>query len=320
MNRIVCIGELLIDFICSDVDSGLVKGSNFIKKAGGAPANVSAAIAKLGGNATFAGKVGADAFGVFLNNTLEEVGVDTSMLMQDENSNTTLAFVSLASDGERDFIFNRGADEKLTFEDIDLDKFNDSKIIHFGSATGFLGGDLTETYFKLMELAKENNIFISFDPNYRVDLWKGNIQTFLDYSIKALKLADFAKVSDEEIQLISGKEDLKEGIDVLHEYGVKVICVTLGKEGTLISVKGEKAIVESVKITSVDSTGAGDAFVGGTLYKLAEFDNPKETIENLDNLKKVIGFANKVGAIVCTKYGAISSLPTLKEAENFGKE
>lgn len=320
MNKIICIGELLIDFICSDIDSGLVKGTNFIKKAGGAPANVSAAIAKLGGNASFAGKVGADEFGVFLNKTLEESGVDTSMLIQDKNENTTLAFVSLASDGERDFIFNRGADEKLELSEINMDKFETSKIVHFGSATGFLGGALTETYFKLMEIAKEKNMFISFDPNYRVDLWKNNLQTFLDYSIRSLKFADFAKLSDEEIQLISGKEDIEEGIDELHKYGVKTICVTLGKDGTLISVSGKKSVVASIKIKSIDSTGAGDAFVGGTLFKLADSENPKHTISDVNEMNNVISFANKVGAIVCTKYGAISSLPTLEEVQNFGKD
>lgn len=130
-NSVLCIGELLIDFICSDVNVSLVQGNNFVKKAGGAPANVTATISKLGGKALFAGKVGNDPFGIFLKEVLDEVKVDTSMLMFDKNSNTTLAFVSLKSDGERDFIFNRGADKLLRYEELDETKIKASKVIHF---------------------------------------------------------------------------------------------------------------------------------------------------------------------------------------------
>ncbi|NNU76303.1 carbohydrate kinase family protein, partial [Clostridium estertheticum] len=187
MNKILCIGELLIDFICSDINSGLTKGENFVKKAGGAPANVSAAISKLGGQAYFAGKVGNDNFGMFLKETLEEAGVDTSMLIFDKNSKTTLAFVSLNGDGERDFIFNRGADELLTFDELDRDKLKSFKIMHFGSATALLGGPSKETYLKTMELAFENEVFISFDPNYRIDLWKNRLSDFVEISKQCLK-------------------------------------------------------------------------------------------------------------------------------------
>ena len=152
-NKILCIGELLIDFICSDVNVGLDEGVNFVKKAGGAPANVSVAITKLGGKAYFAGKVGGDPFGVFLKNMLDENNVDTSMLVLDKASNTTLAFVSLKSNGERDFVFNRGADELHKLEELDENTVNSCGIIHFGSATALLGGPSKETYLRVMEIA-----------------------------------------------------------------------------------------------------------------------------------------------------------------------
>lgn len=315
-NSILCVGELLIDFICSDIDVSLIDGVNFVKKAGGAPANVGAAITKLGGCATFAGKVGNDPFGVFLKNTLEEVGVDTSMLIYDKAINTTFAYVSIKSDGERDFVFNRGADVNLKYEELDLDKIVQSKIIHFGSATAMLGGNLKDTYFKVMELAKKEGIFISFDPNYRVDLWKNRINEFTQISTECLKYADFVKVSDEELEIISGKDSIEDGIKEFHKLGAKIVAVTLGKEGTLISNGEESAIVGSIKIKSIDSTGAGDAFVGATLYKIAQIDNPKTLIENFEQIKDIIEFANKVGAIVCTKLGAIAALPTLKEVKD----
>ncbi|NMM63812.1 carbohydrate kinase [Clostridium sp. P21] len=314
-NSILCVGELLIDFICSDVNSTLSEGSNFVKKAGGAPANVTAAIAKLGGKALFAGKVGKDAFGVFLKDTLDQVNVDTSMLIMDENSNTTLAFVSLKSDGERDFIFNRGADGLLKYEELEEQKIKASKIIHFGSATALLGGKSKETYLKIMEVSKKENIFIAFDPNYRVDLWKGRDTEFIEVSKFCMKYADFVKVSDEEIKIISGTDDLNKGLEIFHKLGAKIVAVTLGKEGTLISNGKLCTTVSSIKIKSIDSTGAGDAFVGAFLYKTAKLEDPKSLIERFDKIEEITGFANKVGAIVCTKLGAIAALPTLKEIE-----
>lgn len=314
-NNILCVGELLIDFICSDVNSSLTEGTNFIKKAGGAPANVTAAISKLGGHASFAGKVGNDHFGVFLKNTLDSVGVDTSMLVLDNNSNTTLAFVSLKSDGERDFIFNRGADELLTYKELDKEKVYSSKIIHFGSATALLGGPSKVTYLEVMEKTKEKGTFISFDPNYRVDLWKNRLEEFVAISKKCLKYADFVKVSDEEIKIISGKESLEEGIKIFHKLGAKVIAVTLGKDGTLISNGTNIDTIGSIKIKSIDSTGAGDAFVGAVLYKIAQQEEAKNILGDFQKLKEIVAFGNKVGAIVCTKLGAIAALPTLDEVE-----
>ena len=316
-NKILCIGELLIDFICSDVNVDLTEGVNFIKKAGGAPANVTAAISKLGGKAMFAGKVGEDPFGIFLKRTLEEAAVDTSMLILDSKANTTLAFVSLKSDGERDFIFNRGADELLNYDKLDENKVLDSKIIHFGSATALLGGPSKETYLKVIESSREKEIFISFDPNYRADLWKGRVQEFIEVCKQCLKYADFVKVSDEEIKIISGQESIGDGVKVFHELGAKVVAVTLGKEGTLISNAKETATVGSIKIQSIDSTGAGDAFVGACLYQIAKLDDPKNLFRDFEKMKEITVFANKVGAIVCTKLGAIAALPNLAEVEIF---
>ncbi len=163
---VVCVGELLIDFFCSDIDSNLIEGRQFLKSAGGAPANVCATIAKLGGNASFSGKVGRDPFGYFLEETLNSLNVDTSMLAWDEKTATTLAFVSLQENGERDFVFHRGADALMTMDDIDLNEINKAKILHFGSATAMLTSPFRETYLSLISSAREDGKFISFDPNY----------------------------------------------------------------------------------------------------------------------------------------------------------
>jgi fructokinase len=312
-SSIVCIGELLIDFFCTDVDIDLVEGQNFQKQAGGAPANVCATIAKLGGTSYFCGKVGNDPFGHFLKKTLNDVKVDTSMLVFDDVHPTTLAFVSLKANGERDFVFNRGADAYLFEKELDKEKMKEASIFHFGSATALLSDPFQSTYLNAMKMAKMDGKFISFDPNFRKDLWKERISTFIGLAKQGMALADFVKVSNEELTIITGMNNLAEGANALHQLGARVVAVTLGKEGTYLSVGQTSEIVPSVKVQSIDSTGAGDAFVGATLYQLAK-ENPKN-LQDLDfeQLKNMISFSNKVAAFVCTKVGAIAALPTIEE-------
>ncbi|MBT2726145.1 carbohydrate kinase [Bacillus sp. ISL-75] len=312
-STVICIGELLIDFFCTDVGIDLVNGQHFEKQAGGAPANVCATISKLGGHALFCGKVGNDPFGHFLRKTLEDVKVDTSMIVLDDAHPTTLAFVSLKNNGERDFVFNRGADAFLYEKELDQEKLRATNILHFGSATALLEEPFQSTYLNLIKSAREEGKFISFDPNFRFDLWKGRIPTFVDLALKGIALADFIKLSEEELRIISGLDSLEEGIAFLHQIGGRVVAVTLGKEGTLISNGKEHEIVPSISVNSIDSTGAGDAFVGATLYQLAKLEGPGNALEDFKQLKDMIAFSNRVGAIVCTKVGAISAIPTLEE-------
>ncbi|MFC5465691.1 carbohydrate kinase family protein [Lederbergia graminis] len=312
-STVICIGELLIDFFCIDVGIDLTRGQHFEKQAGGAPANVCATIVKLGGNAQFCGKVGNDPFGHYLKNTLDELKVDTSMLLFDENHPTTLAFVSLKDNGERDFVFNRGADVFLSEEDIDKQKLSVASILHFGSATALLEDPFRSTYLNTMLLSKDAGKFISFDPNYRSDLWKGRLDSFVELAKKGIAQADFVKVSDEELKIISGEENLANGVQVIHQLGAETVAVTLGSKGTLISNGQQIETVPSIKVDSIDSTGAGDAFVGAMLSRLATNENPKIALKEFDYLKKITLFSNKVGAIVCTRVGAMSAIPALEE-------
>ncbi|MFE7062124.1 carbohydrate kinase [Sutcliffiella sp. NPDC057660] len=314
MSRsIFCIGELLIDFFCTEVNIDLVEGKHFEKQAGGAPANVCATAVKLGGHAMFCGKVGNDPFGHFLKQTLERSKVDTSMLVLDDKHPTTLAFVSLKANGERDFTFHRGADAYLTEKEIDQSKFADCSILHFGSATALLENPFQTTYFHTMKAGKEAGKFLSFDPNFRKDLWRGRVPNFVQLAQKGVRLADFVKVSEEEMEIITGTTDLKNGASVLHELGTSIVAVTLGKAGTFLSNGQQSEIIPSMEVESIDSTGAGDAFVGAMLHQLAMVPNPKSIIEDFERLKEMVVFSNKVGALVCTKIGAISALPSLEE-------
>ena len=310
VNSVFCIGELLIDFIGKDLNKGLIKGVNFEKKAGGAPANVAAAVCKLGGKASFLGQVGDDSFGRYLIQVLQEVNINVDMTKIE--GNTTLAFVAIDENGERDFEFHRGSDGEYNYSSIDLKKINSGDIIHFGSATGFLDGELKNTYFKLLNYAKDNNIFVSFDPNYRDALINDQkLEAFISDCKEFIKIADFIKLSDEEIKLITKEDNIEEGVIKLHEIGAKVVAVTLGSKGTLISINSEMHIVPSIKIKQVDSTGAGDAFVGAVLKQVADIEE-KLSITS-DKWNEIIAFANKVGAITCTNYGAINSIPTIEE-------
>ncbi|WGS65313.1 carbohydrate kinase family protein [Marinitoga aeolica] len=298
MKKILTVGEILIDFICLDKNKGITEGNTFEKKFGGAPANVAAVISLLGGESAFVGKVGNDPFGKYLVDKLEKYNVDTSLISYDDELNTTLAFVSLMEDGERDFVFFRGADKNLKTEDVDFDRLNDFDIFHFGSATAFLGGELQTTYFKIFEFAKENKKFISFDMNYREDLWK-ETGKLIELSKQMIRYADFVKFSEEELFLISGNNDIYESIKYIHDIGAKIIAVTLGKEGSLLSDGESIKKIDSVKVKSIDSTGAGDAFVGSFLYKLSQGEK---------DYFKIGKFANKIGALVCTKNGALTAL------------
>jgi fructokinase len=310
-NNIFCIGELLIDMVCVD-NKGLKDGEKFEKKAGGAPANVAACISKLEGNAYFLGQVGSDFFGKYLIELLRGLDINTEMAV--EEGSTTIALVGIDANGERNFDFLRGSDGEYSFDNIDLSKIATSDIIHFGSATGFLEGELKKTYFELLEHAKANNIYVSFDPNYRDALiTPDKLDLFIKDSIEFIGESDFTKLSDEELFLITKEKDITKGVNKLHELGVKVVAITLGSKGTYISVNGDNEIISSIKIEQVDSTGAGDAFVGAVLKQVADINN-KQNI-SFEEWKNIILFANKVGAITCTNYGAIASMPTLSEIE-----
>ena len=313
MSKIFCIGEALIDFICKDIDTPLKNGVNFVKKAGGAPANVAASIVKLGGSASFCGKVGSDAFGQFLVDEMTSHGIDCSQVVMDSKLPTTLAFVSLKADGERDFEFFRGADGALRSDEIASDVLEKYDIFHFGSATGLLDGEFKEAYMELLKNAKANDKLVSFDPNFRDLLWKEDKELFIGRVKACLPYVDLIKMSEEEASILFNKEDKSEVAKVVHSFGVKCMTITCGKKGTFVSIDDTEELVPSIPIKSIDSTGAGDAFIGALLYKLSFQENSKSALKNAKEIMAYIAFSNKVGAITCTKIGAMESVPTIDE-------
>ena len=303
MKKVICPGEALIDFVSMDIGKTLKATDGFIKKAGGAPANVAAAISKLGAEAYFCGTVGDDAFGGFLEDTLNNNNINTELLFKIKN-NTTFAFVSLMENGERDFEFARDADECLTFDMIS-DRLEEFDLYHFGSATAFMGGNLKDTYFKLKEYAKSNNKIISFDANYRESLFGNNKEEFIKCCKEFIVDSNIVKLSEEESKLISGIEDIKEASQYIVNLGCENLMVTLGKEGTLLSNREKQILIKTKEVKMKDATGAGDAFIGAVIAQI--LNEPGKSME------KIVEMANLVGGITTTKLGALESIPTWDE-------
>jgi len=312
--KVLCIGEALIDMICTDVNVSLSNGQHFLKKAGGAPANVAAAIAALGGEVSMAAKVGNDPFGLHLISLLEEMGVDTSLVIKDPAHFTTFAFVSLMNDGERDFYFNRGADKELTLLDLAAVHLSEYGIVHFGSATAFLPGPLQTTYVELLAKAKQAGCLISFDPNYRHLLFQNNSNYFIEQCIPFMESCDFFKLSDEEAMLITGSDSVALAATALRKKTKAVFAITLGKEGTLVSIGGHLEIIQSISIQAVDATGAGDAFVGAVLYQLNKRSVKDIHLVSMEDWKTIIRNANKAGARTCEYMGAMEAFKHLNNS------
>jgi fructokinase len=307
MKNILCIGEALIDMICTDKGKSLSEGQHFLKKPGGAPTNVATAIGALGGQVQLVAKVGDDPFGKQIIDTMKEFNVNTKWVYRDPAHFTTFAFVSLMENGERDFYFNRGADGQLTrneTEAIDLTEFS---IVHFGSATAFLPGPLQEAYYSLLQRCLQKNIFISFDPNYRHLLFRNNSKAFIDQSWSFINSCHFFKLSDEEALLITGKTSLTDAANVLLEKTTAVFAITLGREGALLGFGGKSTIVPGIAVKPVDTTGAGDAFAGAVLYQLSSF-TPQEIKQlTTDTWQQILFNANKAGAKTCEYLGAMEA-------------
>lgn len=313
MEPILCIGEALIDMICTDRGSTLYAGQHFLKKPGGAPTNVAAAIAALGGKVALSAKVGDDPFGTQLIGVMQDFGVDTRWMLRDKHHFTTLAFVSLMDNGERDFVFSRGADGQLSTQDIKAIDVNNYGIIHFGSATGFLPGPLQDAYSSLLKQGLKAGRFISFDPNYRHLLFKDNTDDFIRQAWYFLEACDFFKVSDEEALLLTQTNNITDAADIFLQRTNAVFAITLGKEGTLMGYLNETIQIPSIHVNPVDTTGAGDAFVGAVLYQLSQHNIAEMKSLNSAQWAQYMVHGNKAGARTCEYMGAMEAFRFLSQ-------
>ena len=306
---VIALGELLIDFTMNGQSE---QGNNMFEACpGGAPCNVLALLNKMGKKTAFIGKVGTDQFGTLLRDTITEAGIDASNLMVDENVNTTLAFVHTFPDGDREFSFyrNPGADMMLTADEVNPEVVKDTKVFHFGTLSMTHEG-VREATKKAVETAKANGCLVSFDPNLRPPLWSS-----LDLAKEQMEYGfgkcDILKISDNEIQFVSGKEDYDEGIAYLQEtYNIPLILLTMGKDGSRAYYKGMRVERPGFSVKAIETTGAGDTFCGSSLNYLVDHD-----FENLteEQLGEMLTFANAAAALVTTKKGAIKAMPVKEE-------
>lgn len=307
LNGVLCMGESLIDFIPLDVEN-----ATYQKSPGGAPANVSVGIAKLGGNATFLGQVGNDVLGHFLSKTLKEYGVATESLTFTDEARTGVTFVTLEASGERDFSFyiNPSADQFLGEEALTPTLFKRHKILHFGSIS-LINEPSKSTTLQAIEMAKEAGMLISYDPNLRLGLWKSaNLakQTILE----TISSADILKISEEELSFLIDCQCLEEGMKQLPK--LPLIIVTLGENGCMYRFKDKIGSVPAMKCKVIDTTGAGDAFVSGILYSIHESTKALHEF-TVQEIVEAIRFATVSGGLATTKKGAMTGLPTLDEVK-----
>lgn len=268
MFDIAALGEILIDFTMQGFNT---QGQRiFAQNPGGAPANVAAAVAKLGGKAAFLGKAGDDMHGHFLKDTLMSCNIDCTGFSLSKNYFTTLAFVDVKTNGEREFSFarNHGADKMLAVEEIPEDIITQSKILHIGSISLTDEPCRSATVYAV-NTARQNGVIVSYDPNFRASLWKDKNEA-INTMRSMIQYADLMKISEEETELLTGKADYTEAADILIGQGVKIVAVTLGKKGAFVRTEKGGILVKGFTNSAVDATGAGDAFWGGFLYKLAE--------------------------------------------------
>lgn len=317
MGKLFSIGEVLIDFIPLQKGVALKDVVAFERAPGGAPANVAAAVAKYGQEAAMISKLGNDAFGDFLVEKLVEAGVETDKIYRTGDANTALAFVSLKENGERDFSFyrNPSADLLLSEEEIEPTWFQAGDILHFCSVD-LVESPMKQAHKKAIAAVRAADGLVSFDPNVRLPLWQ-DPEDCRKAILEFLPTADIVKVSDEELEFITGIKDEAKAIQSLFVGNVRAIVFTKGAAGADLILRNHKFESSGYPVEAVDTTGAGDAFIGGFLYQLLERHANQENIEEV--LRKhqvsILQFANASGALTTTGKGAISALPNKREIE-----
>ena len=315
MYDIVALGEALIDFTPSGTNC--IGMQLYSQNPGGAPANVLAMASKFGVSTAFIGQVGDDLFGHFLKKSISDAGVSSIGMLFSRQYQTTLAFVSLDGKGNRSFSFYRdkGADVMLSYEEIDKNILKACKIFHFGAVSMTDEPSRTAT-IRSAEFAKSNGAIISFDPNYRPLLWKGREEA-VKVIQDVLAIVDILKVSEEEMLLLTGMENISAGSMALANKGPSVVIVTLGARGAFIRIGDKTKFFNTFDVKTVDTTGAGDAFLGAFLAKIIINNRgiSRMELDNLDDemIDDLMLYANASGSLTTTRSGAIPAMPALNE-------
>jgi fructokinase len=312
---VVCLGEVLTDFVALDDSLPLQQATNFHRAPGGAPANVAVALSRLGTAVAFIGKVGVDAFGSALRETLASEGVDLRGLVEAPLAQSALAFVGPDGHGGRTFLFyhHQMAHTLLQPEEVNRDVIAHARIFHFGSVTLAAEPSRTATV-TAARWAREHDCLVSFDPNVRLELWD-RPQGALDAIVEMFGVVDAVKVSSDELVFLTGTSDPVQACRFIREHGPSTAIVTLGGDGSYYQSETSSGHVPGVPVKVVDSLGAGDAFMAGLLACLSDYPD-LTSLRDPDAWVSSLRFANAVGAITTTQYGAIPALPTRAQVED----
>lgn len=315
----VCLGELLIDFVSLQAGVRLAAAPGFAKAAGGAPANVAVGLARLGVSTAFISKVGEDEFGYFLRETLQRNRVGVAAVRSTSRAPTALAFVSLSGRGERDFLFYRDpcADALLEPRDIPVRLLEESSIFHFGSISLIREPSRSATY-QALKLAERNGLLISFDPNLRRSLWP-SVQRARQGSWEGIKRAHLVKLSLEELKFLTGSSSLPRSLERIWRPRHQLLVVSLGRRGCCYRTRDHRGFVSGFSVHTVDTTGAGDAFVAGMLLGVLQATARGQSLAGLRpaELEQLFRLANACGALTTLARGAIPSLPRRRQVTQF---
>jgi fructokinase len=319
MADVVCMGELLVEFVSTADNIALSRAPGFIKAPGGAPANVAVALQRLGLPACFVGKVGNDPFGEYLRESLAETGVDMQTLFVDATARTTAVFVAVWDDGHKDLCFyrNPGADMRLSEADITDALFVGARCFHHGSIS-FIDEPAASAQRKALRLARERGLMISFDPNYRPTLWPnaGKARRVIHDSLTGCHLV---KISAEEWEIATGTTDLQGGIRAVLDQGVELLVISRGEQGAL-ATNGQYMIeMPAFPVEVVETTGAGDGFMAAMITHLLPYREQLGSLARVDVevMRNALRYASAVGALTCTQRGAIPALPFRADVEHF---
>ncbi|MCM3720074.1 aminoimidazole riboside kinase [Fictibacillus phosphorivorans] len=304
---IISLGEAVVDFIPTDETNSM-----YYKRPGGAPANVAVGVARLGSESVFLGKVGDDVLGDFLIDTMKSYGVNAFHVSKTEEVRTGTVFVTLSENGKRsfDFYIDPSADRFLEEKNIQASLFKDRKILHIGSISLIAEPSKSATE-KAVKLAKENGMWVSFDPNLRLSLWKTPALA-RETILSMLPHADIVKLSEEELEFITGLKKVEEGIKILQQYNIPLLFITLGDDGSYVVTEEGGEYIPAKGVSAVDSTGAGDAYVSAILHQLNQYNGTLETL-TLDEAADMAVFGSVSGALTVSSKGAMTSLPTLEQ-------
>lgn len=312
-KRLIAIGEALIDFIPNRTGCDFDEVTGFAPKVGGAPANVCGAFSRLGGTSMIITQLGDDPFGKKIIHEFEYYGIDTLAVSLTDMANTALAFVSLEKDGNRTFSFYRkpSADMLLNPDQIKEKWFREAYALQFCSVS--LGDfPMKDAHYKAIEYARKNKSIISFDPNLRFPLWN-DLNKLKSRVNEFIPMCDILKISDEELEFITGEDDIQSAVPALFDKGVKLILFTCGSKGAYAFTRNFMAFSPSLSVKAVDTTGAGDGYIGSFLWMLKEKNITLENLNEIDKstLVECLEFSNKFCALSVQKEGAIASYPKL---------